>query len=52
MTAPVAGIDPHQDSFTVGLVDPNGVEIDVETFTNRGSGYAAAIEVLRTHRVE
>ena len=51
MTAPVAGIDPHQDSFTVGIANPNGVEIHVESFTNEGSGYAAAIEVLRTHRV-
>ncbi len=25
MTAPVAGIDPHQDTYTIGVVDPNGV---------------------------
>jgi hypothetical protein len=27
MTAPVGGIDPHQSSFTVGVVDINGVEL-------------------------
>ncbi len=52
MTANVAGIDPHQDSFTVGIVDSNGIEIHVEVFTNAGSGYVAAIEVMRSHRVE
>ena len=27
MTSPVGGIDPHQDSYTVGVVDANGVEL-------------------------
>ena len=34
MTAPVGGIDPHQDTFTVGIVDHHGVEITCETFAN------------------
>jgi transposase len=37
MTGTVAGIDPHQDTFTVGLVDHNGVELDTGTFPNRTS---------------
>jgi len=40
MTAPVAGIDPHQDTFTVGIVDHNCVELTTATFPNRGAGYA------------
>jgi transposase len=51
MTVPVAGIDPHQDTFTVGVVDSNGVEIAYETFANTGAGYASAIDVLMTHGV-
>jgi len=31
MTSPVAGIDPHQDSYTIGIVDPNGVELTHES---------------------
>ncbi len=27
MSFPVGGIDPHQDTFTVGIVDEHGVEI-------------------------
>lgn len=51
MTAPVAGIDPHQDSFTVGIIDPTGVQLHVETFTNSACGYVAAIDVLNAHSV-
>jgi len=51
MTAPVAGIDPHQDTFTVGIVDHNGVELTTATFPNRGAGYAEAADLLTTHRV-
>lgn len=32
MTSPVAGIDPHQDTYTIGIVDPNGVELTHQTF--------------------
>ena len=35
MTGPVGGIDPHQHQFTVGVVDPNGVEIAHRTFPNK-----------------
>jgi len=52
MTAPVAGIDPHQDLFTVGIVDANGVEITHETFANTAGGFVAAIDVLTDHGVE
>jgi transposase len=52
MTGVVAGIDPHQDSFTVGIVDHNGVELATVTFPNRGSGYLDAVELVATHGVE
>ena len=52
MTSPVAGIDPHQDSFTVGIVDPNGVEIANESYPNSAVGYTDAIDTMTTHRVE
>lgn len=51
MSSSVAGIDPHQDQFTLGIVDLNGVEILHETFENRAAGYVDAIELMRTHRV-
>ena len=51
MTEPVAGIDPHQKTFTVGIVDEHGVEFDVQTFKNSGAGYADAIDLLTTNRV-
>lgn len=51
MTEPVAGIDPHQKTFTIGIVNSVGVEIHVETFDNTGAGYAAAIDTLSTHGV-
>lgn len=51
MSSTIAGIDPHQDSFTVGIVDLHGVEICCEAFPNSGSGYANAIDLLTTHRV-
>jgi hypothetical protein len=35
MTAPVAGIDPHQDQFTVGIVDAVGVQRACETFSQQ-----------------
>jgi len=52
MTSPVAGIDPHQDSFTVGIVDANGVELSHETFPTTAVGYLAAIELLTERDVE
>ena len=51
MTPPVGGIDPHQDTFTVGIVDANGVELCHETFDNTAAGYAAAIDLLDVHGV-
>jgi transposase len=51
MPEPVAGIDPHQDNFTVGIVDPNGVAIIDAVFANNAAGYLEAIELLRAHHV-
>ena len=51
MTEPVGGIDPHQDTFTVGIVDPHGVELVHETFDNTAAGYGAAIDLLDAHDV-
>lgn len=52
MTPPVGGIDPHQDTFTVGIVDEHGVEICHEAFDNTADGYVAAIGLLDSHGVE
>lgn len=52
MTSSVAGIDPHQDSFTVGVVDPNGVEVVHETFPNAAATYCSAIELLTGNGVD
>ncbi len=49
MSFPVGGIDPHQDTFTVGIVDENGVEIVHEAFANTAAGYGAAIGLLAAH---
>jgi transposase len=51
MTAPVAGIDPHQDSYTIGIVDSNGVELTRESFPTTAAGYLDGIELATTHRV-
>ena len=51
MTFPVGGIDPHQDTFTVGIVDAHGVEITHETFDNTAAGYLDAIGLLDAHGV-
>lgn len=52
MSGAVAGIDPHQDTFTVGIIDHNGIELATETFANRAAGYLDATDLLTTHRVE
>jgi transposase len=52
MTSPVAGIDPHQDTFTVGIIDTNGVELTHATFTTTASGYTDAIDLLNARGVE
>ena len=52
MASPVGGIDPHQEQFTIGIVDHNGVELHHETFKNNTVGYLAAVDVFHTHRVE
>jgi len=52
MTSNVAGIDPHQDSFTLGIVNQHGIEVCHETFDNNAVGYVEAIDRLTTHRVQ
>jgi transposase len=52
MTSPVGGIDPHQDTYTVGIVDHNGVELTYESFPTSAVGYFGAIELLTAHGVE
>jgi len=52
MASSVAGIDPHQDSITVGIVDANGVEIAHRTFPASAAGYLDAIELLHAQSVE
>ncbi len=51
MALPVGGIDPHQDTFTVGIVDHHGVEICHEAFPNTADGYVAATDLLDAHGV-
>lgn len=51
MASPIGGIDPHQDTFTVGVVDANGVELHHASFANTAVGYLEAIDVLNTHGV-
>jgi transposase len=52
MTSPVGGIDPHQDTITVGIVDANGVELTHASFPTSAAGYLEAIELLTAHGVE
>lgn len=52
MPSSVAGIDPHQDSYTVGIADPNGVELTHQTFPTSAAGYVDGIELLTAHGVE
>ncbi len=52
MTEKTAGIDPHQNSFTIGIVDSNGVEQSIETFPNNAEGYVQAVDTLTTAGVE
>ena len=51
MTFSVGGIDPHQDTFTVGIVDALGIETCHETFENTAAGYLGAIGLLEAHGV-
>ena len=51
MTPPVGGVDPRQDTFTLGIVDANGVELTHETYDNTAAGYGAAIDLLDAHGV-
>ncbi|MDE0116595.1 MAG: transposase [bacterium] len=52
MSPLVGGIDPHQDTFTVGIVDERGVETCHEAFSNTVAGYGATIDLLAAHGVE
>ncbi len=52
MTGVVGGIDPHQDQFTVGIIDGNGVQLAAESFPNTAAGFVDAIDMLITHSVQ
>ncbi|WP_420639787.1 IS110 family transposase [Candidatus Poriferisocius sp.] len=43
---------PHEDTFTVGVVDCCGVETCCEAFSNTRAGYGGAIDLLAGHGVE
>lgn len=51
MAGNVAGIDPHQDSFTVGIVDEHGVAVAHAAFTTSATGFGEAIDLLEAHGV-
>ena len=51
MSSAVAGIDPHQHSITVGIIDLNGVELTHQTFPTSSAGYLDTIDLLRQHDV-
>ncbi len=46
-----AGIDSHQDTFTVGIVDMNGIQLAHDTFPNTAAGYFTAVELFTAHDV-
>lgn len=52
MTAHLAGIDPHQNNFTMGIIDEHGIEICIETFDNNATGFVEAIDLLNAHGIE
>lgn len=52
MPVPIAGIDPHQDNFTVAVIDPVGVELGHHSYENSAAGYLEAIDFLGEHLVE
>ncbi len=51
MPSALAGIDPHQDSITVGIIDSNGVELCHRAFPTSSAGYLEAIDLLHEHGV-
>jgi transposase len=51
MTSPVAGIDPHQDTITIGVIDANGVELIHRTVPASSAGYGETIDLLNEHGV-
>jgi transposase len=52
MPSALAGIDPHQDSITVGIIDLNGVEVTHQTFPTTSAGYLETIDLLHEHDVD
>ncbi len=51
MTSPIGGIDPHQDNFTVGIVNQHRIAVTDKAFDNTAAGFVEAIELLTTHSV-
>ncbi|MGH9272505.1 MAG: transposase [Ilumatobacteraceae bacterium] len=52
MSSPVAGIDPHQHTYTIGVIDANGVELAHGVFAASAVGYVEGIELLNAHAVQ
>jgi transposase len=51
MTSAIAGIDPHQDNFTVGVVDEHGIAMSDAVFADTADGFVEAIDLLGVHGV-
>ena len=52
MAPNTAGIDAHQNTITIAVIDPTGQQVVVESFDNKISGYCQTAELLTTHRVQ
>jgi transposase len=48
----VAGIDPHKDSFTVGIVDGRGGRCGIEAFAMTVEGFAELVEWIDAAEVD
>lgn len=51
MPSALAGIDPHQDSITVGIIDLKGVQLDHQTSPTTSARYLDTIDLLHEHDV-
>ncbi len=50
-TLPVMGVDPHLDSVTGAVVDPNGGQLAVLTVANAENGWSELVELCIRHGV-
>lgn len=44
-------LDPHEDSYTISVVDANGVELARAVFPTSAVGYLAGVELVNAHGV-